>query len=200
MSTSGAFRQETLSHFEAEAYWSTAPTVLADGEPMNLWVSLVSVMKFLYPHVEHPAKKQMQSFGSWEKILEKHGLDPQHAQRSTRSKDRRTRDAGGFELSSTDAMAAMDWRISVPGLTALLACFSVPGRCQREMGDTGKSRVRALLQGLVDYVVSPKGGSYVLGGGEAAVPIFNGNVILDVLISDQATEGVPFRSRTLLSM
>lgn len=68
------------------------------------------------------------------------------------------------------------------------------------MDDTGKSRLRALLQGLVDYVVSPEGGSYVLGGGEAAVPIFNGNVMLDVLISDQATEGVPFRSRTLLSM
>ena len=33
------------------------------------------------------------------------------------------------------------------------------------MGDTGKSRLRALLQGLVDYVVSPEGGSYVLGGG-----------------------------------
>ena len=197
----GASSNDTaLSHFETEAYWATAPTVLADGEPMNLWVSLVSVMKFLYPHVEHPAKKQMRSFDSWENILEKHGLDPQHAQRSTRSKDRRTRDAGGFELSSTDAMAAMDWRISVPGLTALLTCFSISGRYQKEMGDTGKSRLRALLQGLVDYVVSPKGGSYVLGGGEAAVPIFNGNVILDVLISDQATEGVPFRSRTLLSM
>ena len=97
-------------------------------------------------------------------------------------------------------MAAMDWRITVPGLTALLTCFSISGRYQIQMGDTGKSRLRALLQGLVDYVVSPEGGSYVLGGGEAAVPIFNGNVILDVLISDQATEGVPFRSRTLLSM
>ena len=130
----------------------------------------------------------------------KHGLGPQHAQRSTRSKDRRTRDAGGFELSSIDAMAARDWRITAPGLTALLTCFSISGRYQKEMGAAGKNRLRALLQGWVDHVVKPNGGIYVLSGGEAAVPIFNGNVMLDVLISDQATEGVPFRSRTLLSM
>ena len=195
----GASSNDTaLSHFETEAYWATAPAVFADEEPMNLWVSLVSVMKFLYPHVENKSKKQMRGFDSWEKIMEKHGLDPQHAQRSTRSKDRRTRDAGGFELSSTDAMAAMDWRITAPGLTSLLTCISVSGRHQQKGEITG--RVGALLRGWVDHVVSPEGGSYVLGGGEAAVPIFNGNVILDVLISDQATEGVPFRSRTLLSM
>ena len=78
---------------------------------------------------------------SWKK----HGLDPQHAQRSTRSKDRRTRDAGGFELSSIDAMAAMDWRITVTSLTALLTCFSISGRHQKEMGPMGRYRVRALL-------------------------------------------------------
>ena len=50
----GASSNDTaLSHFETEAYWATAPTAFADGEPMNLWVSLVSVMKFLYPHVEN---------------------------------------------------------------------------------------------------------------------------------------------------
>ena len=61
-----------LSHFETEAYWTTAPTVFADGEPMNLWVSLVSVMKFLYPHVENKSRKTVkvlirgrQSWKTW---------------------------------------------------------------------------------------------------------------------------------------
>ena len=97
-------------------------------------------------------------------------------------------------------MAAMDSRITAPGLTALLTCFSISGRYQKEMGDTGRSRLRALLRGWVGHVVNPEGGSYVLGGREAAVPIFNGNVMLDILMSDQAADGVPLRSRTLLSM
>ena len=59
----GASSNDTaLSHFETEAYWATAPTVFADGEPMNLWVSLVSVMKFLYPHVENKSKKTNERF------------------------------------------------------------------------------------------------------------------------------------------
>ena len=41
-----------LSHFETEAYWTTAPTVFADGEPMNLWVSLMSVITFIFPDVD----------------------------------------------------------------------------------------------------------------------------------------------------
>ena len=131
---------------------------------------------------------------------QKHGLDPQHAQISTRSNGRRTRTADGFEPSSPDAMAAMDWRITAPSLTSLLTCFSISGRYQKEMGTTGRSRVCALLRGWVDRVVSPGSGSYVLGGPEAAVPIFHGNVMLDILMSDQAAEGVPLRSRTLLSM
>ena len=32
------------------------------------------------------------------------------------------------------------------------------------------------------------------------MPIFNGNVMLDILMSDQAAQGVPSRSRTFLSM
>ena len=97
-------------------------------------------------------------------------------------------------------MAFMDWRITAPGLIALLTCWSISGRYQKEIDTAGKHRLRALLQGLVDYVVKPNGGIYVLSGEGAAVPIFNGNVMLDILKSDQAAEGVPVRSRTLLSM
>ena len=113
---------------------------------------------------------------------------------------RGARPAGGFEPYPLDATAAMDWRITATGLTALLTTFCMSGRYQKEMGPRGLDRCRALLRGWVGRVVSPEGGSYVLGGQEATVPIFNGNVMLDVLITDQATEGVPFRSRTLLSM
>ena len=127
-----------LSHFETEAYWTTAPTVFAEGEPMNLWVSLMGVITFLYPDVERKTRKCMQSFDGWQKILEKHGLDPQHAQRSTRSRDRRARTADGFEPCSFEAMATMGWRITAPGLTALLTCFSISGRYQKEMGAVGK--------------------------------------------------------------
>ena len=128
---------------------------------------------------------------SWKK---KHGLDPQHAQRSKRSVDARTRTADGFEPSSPDAMADMDWRITAPGLTSLLTCISVSGRHQQKGEITG--RVGTLLRGWVDHVVVPEGGSYVLGGPQAAVPIFNGNVMLDILMSDQEAKGVPTRSRT----
>ena len=38
-----------LSHFETEAYWTTAPTVFADGEPMDPWVPLIIVTHYLYP-------------------------------------------------------------------------------------------------------------------------------------------------------
>ena len=48
------------------------------------------------------------------------------------------------------------------------------------METTRRNLVCALLRGWVDHVVSPEGGSYVLGGQEAAVPIFNGNVMLDI--------------------
>ena len=113
---------------------------------------------------------------------------------------KRLADGCGFEPCSLDAMAAMDWRITVPGLTSLLTCLSISKRYQKEMGTAAEDRVCALLRGLVDHVVRPKGGSYMLGGPEAAVPIFNGNVVLDVLMSDQAAHGVPPRSRTPLSM
>ena len=86
-----------LSHFETEAYWTTAPTVFADGEPMNLWVSLVSVTHFMYAHLDIKRRKCMSGFDGWRKLLQKHGLDPQHAQRSKRSVDARTRTADGFE-------------------------------------------------------------------------------------------------------
>ena len=64
-----------LSHFETEAYWTTAPTVFADGEPMNLWVSLVSVTNFMYAHLDIKARKCMKSFDGWRKLLEKHGIE-----------------------------------------------------------------------------------------------------------------------------
>ena len=65
-----------LSHFETEAYWTTAPTVFADGEPMNLWVSLMGVITVLYPDVENKPRKCMQSFDGWQKILEKTWVGP----------------------------------------------------------------------------------------------------------------------------
>ena len=125
-----------LSHFETEAYWTTAPTVL-DGEPMNPWVSLYNVTRFLFPDNENKSRKCSRSFEGWRKILEKVGLDPEHAQRSRRSSDKRARTEDGFEPSS-EAMASMDWRITVPGLTMLLTCFTISGRYQKEMGDTEK--------------------------------------------------------------
>ena len=51
----------------------------------------------------------------------------------------------------------------------------------------GRDRVRALLRGWVDNVVSAEGGAYVLGGLEAAVPIFNGNVMLDIDVRSGST-------------
>ena len=35
---SSSSNEQFLSSFECEAYWATAPTVLADGEPLSLWV------------------------------------------------------------------------------------------------------------------------------------------------------------------
>ena len=97
-------------------------------------------------------------------------------------------------------MTTMDWRISAPGLTALLLCFSTPGRFHRELDSHGRHRVRALLRGWVDHVLTSEGGPYVLGGPEGAVPIRDGTVMVDILMSDQAAQGVTTRSRTLLSM
>ena len=68
------------------------------------------------------------------------------------------------------------------------------------MGDTGKIRLQALLQGWVDHVVRPNGGIYVLGAGEAAVPISDVKVMLDILMSNQAADGVHMKSRTLFSI
>ena len=130
----------------------------------------------------------------------KHGLDPEHAQRSRRSREKRARAADGFEPSSFEAMAAMAWRITVPSLTMLLTCFTISGRYQKDMGDEGKTRLQALLQGCVDNVVRPNGGIYVLGAWEAAVPISDGNVMLKILMSNQEADGVHGKSRTLLSM
>ena len=47
---SSSSNEPFLSSFECEAYWTTAPTVLADGEPLSLWVSLASVATFLDSH------------------------------------------------------------------------------------------------------------------------------------------------------
>ena len=49
-------------------------------------------------------------------------------------------------------------------------------------------------------MLTPEGGPYVLGGPEAAVPIRDGTVMVDILMSDQAAQDVTTRSRTLLSM
>ena len=68
--------------FEAEAYWTTSPTVFADGDPMNLWVSLVGVMNFISPDLEHKGRKCMQSCDNWMTFMQKHGLGHQHAQSS----------------------------------------------------------------------------------------------------------------------
>ena len=70
---SSSSSDKALSHFETEAYWTTAPTVFADGEPMNLWLSLMSVIHFLYPDRENKAKKCTQSFDGWRRILENMG-------------------------------------------------------------------------------------------------------------------------------
>ena len=59
-----------LNHFETEAYWTTAPTVFADGEPMDLWVPIASVMAFPYPHIERKGRTCMQHFDGWLNILQ----------------------------------------------------------------------------------------------------------------------------------
>ena len=67
------------------------------------------------------------------------------------------------------------------------------------MGPEGRDRVRALLRGWVDHVLTPEGGPSVLGGPEAAVPIRDGTGTVDLLMSDQAAQGYRMRQRTLLS-
>ena len=133
--------------------------------------------------------------------MQTYGLDPDHVQISSRSNEcRTTASSHGFEPDTHDGMTTMDWRISAPGLTALLLCFSTSGRYYKELDADGRDRVRALLRGWVDHVLTPEGGPYVLGGPEGAVPIRDGTVMLDLLMSDQAEQGVTTRSRTLLSM
>ena len=58
-----------LSHFEPEAYWTTAPAVFADGEPMGLWISLVRAINFIYSDLETKTQKWYRSFENWRKIL-----------------------------------------------------------------------------------------------------------------------------------
>ena len=106
----------------------------------------------------------------------------------------------GFEPDTHDDMATMDWRISAPGLTALLLCFSTSGRFRRELDSHGRDRVRALLRAWVDHVLTPEGGPYVLVGPDSAVPIRDGSVMVDLLMSDQEAQGITRRSRTLLSV
>ena len=83
---SSSSNEPFLSSFECEAYWTTAPTVLADGEPLSLWVSLASVMKFIYSNKDNKNRKCHDSFESWRRALQHYGLDPDHAQRSSASK------------------------------------------------------------------------------------------------------------------
>ena len=116
------------------------------------------------------------------------------------AKKRKTASSHGFEPDTHDGMTTMDWRISAPGLTALLLCFSTSGRYHKELDADGRDRVRALLRGWVDHVLTPEGGPYVLGGPEGAVPTRDGTVMRDLLMSDQAAQGVTTRSRTLLPM
>ena len=54
----------------------------------------------------------------------------------------------------------------------------------------GLDRPCALLRGWLDYVLLPDVECYVIGGPDLAVPVFNGEVVLDVLLADQETEGV----------
>ena len=145
--------------------------MLADGEPLSLWVSLASVVNFLYSHRDNKPRKCMESFDNWRAFLHTYGLDPEHAQRSSRSLLRRKSALShGFEPYTHDAMTTMDWRISAPGLTALLLCFSTSGRYHKELGADGHDRVRALLRGWLDNVLTPEGGPYVLGGPKLLCP------------------------------
>ena len=56
------------------------------------------------------------------------------------------------------------------------------------------------MRGWVDYVLRPDVECDVIGGPDAAVPVVNGEVVLDVFLADQEAEGEPLRSRTLLPM
>ncbi len=69
--------------------------------------------------------------------------------------------------------------------------MSVSGRYNDD--DGGPDRACALLRGWVDDVLRPDVECYVIGGPDAAVPVVNGEVVLDVLLSDQEAEGVPLR-------
>lgn len=187
-----------LSLFETEVHWSTAPTAFADGEPISLWVPLTHVVAFLYPACSDLKRKCGNTYEAWKRMMQTCGLATDHLQRSKRSADARAKDADGFEPFSLDEGAAMDWRTTAPGFTLLLTCLSVSGRYHDD--DGGPDRACALLRGWVDYVLRPDVECYVIGGPDAAVPVVNGEVVLDVLLADQEAEGVPPRSRTLLSM
>ena len=104
-------------------------------------MDIARVMNFIYSHLETKTQKCYRSIDNWRNSLQKVKFGPQHAQRSKKSADAQKRTADGFEPCSLDAMAAMDWRITVPGLTSLLTCLSISKRYQKEMGTAAEDRV-----------------------------------------------------------
>ena len=68
--------------FQTEAFWATAPTAFADGEPMNLWVPFTSVVTFLWTSCPDQKQKICRCYEAWERVLSKCGVDTQHLQRS----------------------------------------------------------------------------------------------------------------------
>ena len=135
------------------------------------------------------------SYEAWQRVLSMCGVDTEHLQRSKRSEDVRAKavEPQPCEESSLDFDSAMDFRASPPGLTVLLVFWSLSHVFHPECKE-GPERALALLRGWCQHVMGS--GCWALGGPDTAVPVASGEVLLDVLLDDQAKAGVPARSRT----
>ena len=110
---------------QIEAYWMTAPTHFSEEDPVNLWLALPDVFRFLFPqHADQVAKRISKCFDTWASALQRCGVDTEHLQRSHRSPLTRSgpdehhgSQPSGLPLSCIPALAA---RITIPGLLILL--------------------------------------------------------------------------------
>ena len=162
---------------------------------MNLWVPLTPVVTFLWANCTEPKQRIGRSYEAWQRVLSKCGVDTEHLQRSKRSQDVRAKavEPQPCEESSLDFDSAMDFRASPPGLTVLLVFWSLSHHFHQECKEE-RERALALLRGWCQHVMGS--GCWALGGPDTAVPVASGEVLLDVLLDDQAKAGVPARSRT----
>ena len=181
---------------QIEAYWMTAPTHFSEKEPVNLWLALPDVCRFLFPqHADQVAKRISRCFDTWASALQRCGVDTEHLQKSHRSPLTRSgpdehhgSQPSGLPLSCIPALAA---RITIPGLLILLVCFSVSGRFHGNEEQCGLKLAQSLLDGICKHVVAE--GAWALTGPELCVPIVDYCVVLDLLLDDQ--EGTAARSR-----